>query len=157
MKWGEVEVVFLDWFSTYVSYSCVFFLCMTSLTILMYHWNLVEYFKTLKNGQKLDLKVSQKWRFHFLNLCHIILTNAHFCPSPLTLGQLWGIFLETCNSLSLAEVINKIMRFNFGWGVLRWLGLFDQKLAFQIKSPNVCFMRIQLIKSNICLGFNLKS
>ena len=139
MKWGEVEVVFLDWFSTYVSYSCVFFLCMTSLTILMYHWNLVEYFKTLKNGQKLDLKVSQKWRFHFLNLCHIILTNAHFCPSPLTLGQLWGIFLETCNSLSLAEVINKIMRFNFGWGVLRWLGLFDQKLAFQIKSPNVCF------------------
>ena len=87
-------VVFLDRFSSYVSYSWVFSLYMTSLTILMYHWNLVESFKTLKNGQKLDLKESQKWRFHFLNLCHIILTNAHFCPSPLALGQLRGIFFR---------------------------------------------------------------
>ena len=82
-------VVFLDSFSTNVLFS--FFLYMTSLTILTYHWNLVEYFKTLKNGQKLGLKVSQKWRFHFL---YIILTNAHFCPSLLALGKLWGYFLS---------------------------------------------------------------
>ena len=76
-------VVFLDRFSSYVSYSWVFSLSMTSLTILKYNWNLLEYFKTLRNGQKLDLKVSQKWHFHFLKLMPHYIDKCPFLPFPI--------------------------------------------------------------------------
>ena len=87
---------------------------MTSLTILTYHWNLVEYFKTLKNGQKLGNGVHARCkpllRPHMC-LCakhkRICPTKTHahsestiFCTNPISgtiHGGLRGVVQAACD------------------------------------------------------------